>query len=379
MTDSSMASLRERLDGLLTAPCNDPEPLSAGRYVIYGAGARGRETLSILRARGCDVAAFIDRSATGQIDGVPVVSVVDPALAALAQDGCPAIVAVFNPGADPLPIHEQLEQAGFRTVIGVVEARQRLAADDAYWLASTAAMTPSAADAAWLFEKLADDLSRATFLEAIALRRTRRPEFLRSVTPGDQYFPSGVPIPRTGVRFVDGGAFDGDTIANLIEAGFVFEGIAAFEPDPANYAALAKRLRAMSACDELSVWPCGLDSGPNQVRFRAQGLASSSIATDGELLIQTVSVDECLPRLRPNYVKLDIEGAEASALKGMARTIQSSRPALAVCVYHKPADLWEIPMLIDELLPDSDFYLRAHAWNGFDLVFYAVPHEMART
>jgi hypothetical protein len=232
MTDSSIASMRERLDGLLTAPCNDPEPLSAGRYVIYGAGARGRETLSILRARGCEVAAFIDRSATGWIDGVPVVSVVDPAVATLARDGCAAIVAVFNPGADPLPIHDQLEKAGFRTVIGVVEARQRLAADDAYWLASTDTMTPSASDAVWLFEKLADDLSRATFLEAIALRRTRRPEFLRSVTPGDQYFPSGVPIPRTGVRFVDGGAFDGDTIAHLIEAGFVFEGIAAFEPDP---------------------------------------------------------------------------------------------------------------------------------------------------
>jgi len=374
-----MASMRERLDGLLTAQCNDPEPLSAGRYVIYGAGARGRETLTILRTRGCEVAAFIDRSATGRIDGVPVVAVDDPALAALAHDGYTAIVAVFNPGADPQPIHDQLEKAGFRTVIGVVEARQRLHADDAYWLASTDTMTPSASDATWLFEKLADDLSRATFLEAIALRRTRRPEFLRSVTPGDQYFPSGVPIPRTGVRFVDGGAFDGDTIAHLIEAGFVFGGIAAFEPDPANYAALAERLSAMRTCDELSVLPCGLDSGLHQVRFRAQGLASSSIAADGELLIQTVSLDECMPRFRPNYVKLDIEGAEASAIKGMARTIQSSRPALAVCVYHKPADLWEIPMLIDELLPDSDFYLRAHAWNGFELVFYAVPREMART
>ncbi|MEI6258008.1 MAG: hypothetical protein WCQ77_15350, partial [Planctomycetota bacterium] len=165
MKDSSLASMRERLDGLLTAPRNDPEPFSAGRYVIYGAGSKGRETLSILRARGCDVTAFIDRSATGRIDGVPVVSVIDPAVAALAQDGCTPIVAVFNPGADPLPIHEQLERAGFRTVIGVVEARQRLAADDAYWLASTAAMTPSATDAAWLFDTLADDLSRATLLE----------------------------------------------------------------------------------------------------------------------------------------------------------------------------------------------------------------------
>jgi hypothetical protein len=114
------------------------------------------------------------------------------------------------------------------------------------------------------------------------------------------------------------------------------------------------------------------------VRFRSQGLSSSSISPDGDAIIQILAFDECMPRFRPNYVKLDIEGAEASALKGMARTIQSSRPALAVCVYHKPADLWEIPMLIDELLPESNFYLRAHAWNGFDLVFYAVPHEMAR-
>jgi FkbM family methyltransferase len=378
MKDSSMASIREQLDGLLTAPCNDPEPLPAGRYVIYGAGARGRETLSILRARGCDVAAFIDRSATGQIDGVPVVSVVDPALAALAQDGCPAIVAVFNPGADPLPIHDQLENAGFRTVIGVVEARQRLAADDAYWLASTAAMTPSAADAAWLFEKLADDLSRATFLEAIALRRTRRPEFLRSVTPGDQYFPSGVPIPRTGVRFVDGGAFDGDTIANLIEAGFVFDGIAAFEPDPASYAALSSYLTKQSPCGEISVWPCGLDERTRQLEFAATGLVTSKASAVGSIMIQAVRFDTALPNFCPTYVKLDTEGAEAAALRGMKCSIQTSRPAIATSLYHRPADLWELPLLIQEILPEAHFYLRAHAFNGFELVLYVIFSEYSK-
>jgi hypothetical protein len=80
-----------------------------------------------------------------------------------------------------------------------------------------------------------------------------------------------------------------------------------------------------------------------------------------------------MPSFNPSYVKLDIEGAEADALQGMANTIRSARPALAVCVYHRPADLWELPYLVDGLMPECRLYLRAHAWNGFELVLYAIP------
>ena len=370
--------LRRQFDDLLAAPVSVPKPLPRGPMVLYGAGRKGRETLAILRTRGCEVAAIVDRTAVGQIDGVAIRKPDDPVVAALARDGCPVIVTVFNPGADPLPIDDSLRQLGFRQIIGIVEARQRAAANDAYWLSTAAAMAPPSDKAVWLLDKLADDLSRHTLLETISLRASWSPTFLRSPTPQDQYFPAGLSLRRAGVRFVDGGAFDGDTILSMAAAGFAFEAIAAFEPDPTNYTTLTGRLVAASPCDEVSAWPCGLDEIPQQVLFRADGLASSGIAADGNLLVQTVALDAALPTFRPTYVKLDIEGAEAAALRGMAKTIRSSRPALAVCVYHKPADLWEIPMLIDDLLPGSDFYLRSHAWNGFDLVFYAVPPEMTR-
>jgi len=370
--------LRRQFDDLLAAPACVPEPIPLGPVALYGAGGKGRETLAILRNRGCEVAAIIDRTAVGQIDGIAIRKPDDPAVAALARDGCPVIVTVFNPGADPLPIDDALRQLGFRQIIGMVEARQRAAANDAYWLSTAAAMTPPSEKEVWLFDKLADDLSRHTLLEAISLRASWSPTLLRSPTPRDQYLPAGVPLRRAGVRFLDCGAFDGDTILSWVAAGSMFEAIAAFEPDPANYATLTSRLVAASPCDEVSAWPCGLDEIPQQVMFRADGLASSGIAADGNILIQTVALDAALPTFRPTYVKLDIEGAEAAALRGMAKTIRASRPALAVCVYHKPADLWEIPMLVDDLLPDSDVYLRAHAWNGFDVVLYAVPHEMTR-
>ena len=233
--------------------------------------------------------------------------------------------------------------------------------------------------AEWLFAALADDLSRRTLVEAILLRRTGDVSQLRSPAPSEQYLPAGVPVPRTNVRFIDGGAFDGDTILQLLNAGISFEAVAAFEPDLANYATLVGRTTDSLGSAAATFWPCGLDATTRQVRFQADGLASSGIAENGEAIIQTVALDSALPRWNPTYVKLDIEGAEADALDGMAATIQAARPTLAVCVYHKPADLWKLPRVVTELLPNADLFLRSHAWNGFDLILYAVPREMAKS
>jgi FkbM family methyltransferase len=239
-------------------------------------------------------------------------------------------------------------------------------------------MTPTTSIARDMWLRLTDPESRATLANAVALRRTLDPRHLRELSGCDQYAPASVPTPRQHLRFVDGGAYDGDTLLGLFKAGCTFDAVTAYEPDPENYARLAENVAAGDFGSELTLFPCGLGSHTGQVRFRSRGLSSSSISPDGDTVIQIVSLDECAPRFRPTYVKLDIEGAEAAALRGMAKTIRAARPALAVCVYHKPADLWEIPQLIADLLPDSDFYLRPHAWNGFELVFYAVPHEMTQ-
>lgn len=366
---------RGRFEALMTSASRVPEPLGKGPFVLYGAGNRGREVLRVLQQTGHDVATLIDQSVTGSIAGIPIRPLMDPEVAALAKNGCTAIVSIFNPGVDPLPIHETLRTVGFTRVVGLVELRQITNITDAYWLSTSETMSPSHHEAGWLFDRLADDVSREMLSEAVTLRKTCLVEQLRMPTPTNQYSPDGVPLPRTGVRFVDGGAFDGDTVAHLLAAGFEVEALAAFEPDPKNYADLCRRVSGCGLRCEVSLWPCGLDESTRQVRFRGDGLASSGIADGGELVIQTVALDDAMPDFCPSYVKLDIEGAEAAALRGMAKTIDAARPALAVCVYHKPADLWELPRLVDALLPNAAFFLRSHAWNGFDLVLYAVPQE----
>jgi len=366
----------------LEAFCDSPpkaiEALPKQKLVLYGAGNKGREVLNALRANGHAVDAFIDRRSLGEIDGLPVISPDEPRAKRLALNGHTAIVSVFNFAVDPLEVHATLETIGFQRVVGAVELRQHFVIGETYWLGSSAEMVPPAAIAKSLFHRFKDSESIFTLEDAIALRRTCDPRYLRRLSAFDQYAPSTVPTPKTALRFIDGGAYDGDTLLGLRKAGCGFDAVAAFEPDPHNFIRLAGHVRQGGSAKETFLFPCGLGSHTEQVRFRSQGLSSSAIAQDGESLIQVVAIDDCVPMFRPNYVKLDIEGAEASALKGMKNTIRESRPALAVCVYHKPSDLWEIPRLVDELLPDATFYLRAHAWNGFELVLYAIPNEMIK-
>ena len=72
-------------------------------------------------------------------------------------------------------------------------------------------------------------------------------------------------------------------------------------------------------------------------------------------------------------IKMDIEGSEYDALIGGKKIIRNIRPGLAISVYHKPSDLWELPLLISSWNLEYDFYLRSHQYNGFDVVLYAIP------
>lgn len=89
-------------------------------------------------------------------------------------------------------------------------------------------------------------------------------------------------------------------------------------------------------------------------------------------MIEAAALDEMVYDREPTYIKMDIEGAEQEALKGCRRIIQDFRPKLAVCIYHKPDDLFEIPVMIKEMNPAYKLYVRQYANAWFDTVLYAV-------
>ena len=60
------------------------------------------------------------------------------------------------------------------------------------------------------------------------------------------------------------------------------------------------------------------------------------------------------------------------ALRGAEQTIRAFAPTLAICVYHKPEHLWEIPQMVREWRPDYRLYLRHYSTNMSETVMFAL-------
>lgn len=131
-------------------------------------------------------------------------------------------------------------------------------------------------------------------------------------------------------------------------------------------AAVAKRgLRGVTVHNK------GLWSSPAALPFAVwRGTSASAVSEAGEVSVETETVDRAAPDA--TFIKLDIEGAELEALRGAAETIRRNRPKLAVCVYHKPGDLFKIPLFIKSLVPEYRLYLRQHQPVACETVLYAV-------
>lgn len=88
----------------------------------------------------------------------------------------------------------------------------------------------------------------------------------------------------------------------------------------------------------------------------------------------TLSVDDLVHRYnlpRVDFVKMDIEGAELSALKGAVETVKQFRPKLAISVYHRLQDFLEIPEFIASLGLGYHLHIRHFTIHNEETVLFA--------
>ena len=72
-------------------------------------------------------------------------------------------------------------------------------------------------------------------------------------------------------------------------------------------------------------------------------------------------------------IKADVEGSELALLEGALATIKRCRPSLAISIYHKPADFYELPLWIHNLNLGYKLYMRHYHPVFSDTVCYALP------
>ncbi len=216
--------------------------------------------------------------------------------------------------------------------------------------------------------------------EAQVLHQLRQLQFLQgqvfgfSITDREIYFDREIMTPGAQEIFVDGGCCDGQTSLDFVRwSKGAAAGIYAFEPDKENYRAciknFGKNCEVPWELEEAGLWNVSTRLG----FYDAHG-SGSRLEEGGGGAVRVVRLDEALkPGAPVTFIKMDVEGAELEALKGAESTIRRWKPKLAVCLYHKPQDVWEIPAYIHKLLPGHRLYIRHYSPYILDTVLYAVP------
>ena len=221
---------------------------------------------------------------------------------------------------------------------------------------------------------LADRRSVETVDRIISYRKTSNPSDIEAIYCDNEYYPSDIIFLTQNEVFIDGGSYNGDTIHDFIKrTNCKFNHIYAFEPQPFLSGLINDGLMYHIARSKITVIDKALSENEGKAQFTEQSVASR-LDINGVLEVETESIDNLFKSAKygPTYIKLDIEGAEMAALKGAERTVESFKPKLAICIYHKPNDLWEIPAYLMERYPFYDFYIRHHSMADTGTVLYAV-------
>jgi FkbM family methyltransferase len=122
-----------------------------------------------------------------------------------------------------------------------------------------------------------------------------------------------------------------------------FGRVAAFEPVPATVEALLRNLQ-LNGFDNVTVVPKAAAASSALAQFEVGETSTQSrLRTDGRgdlsqrvIEVETIPIDELVERgdlEPPSLVKIDVEGAELEAVRGMRRTIQRYRPVI-LCEMH---------------------------------------------
>ena len=327
---------------------------------IFGAGTNGELCLKTCKEHGVSVAGILDNySSRPNLNGAAVLRP--------GQADKDISVVVTSPTVC-MDIMNQLDWLGFSDVRNLSQFNDTLGIEPD-WQRD---LQENRDSYEWLRERLGDDESRRVFDAVVMFRKTLETSYLAGVQTDlkEQWFDPEFFQPGRHV-YVDGGAYDGDTALEFIRRCPEYKEIYLFEPSVALSEAAKRKLMKHERyrSGDISIIRSGLSDALKTSRLQNAGLPSGSIAPEGEKILLT-PLDHCT-WIEPSFIKLDVEGSEKKAILGAEQKIRKHRPFIACAVYHRPEDLWEIPLILSTL-QDYKFYLRHYTQFYHETVLYCL-------
>lgn len=233
---------------------------------------------------------------------------------------------------------------------------------------------PELVSSAWLkkyecellaaYTLLADDASRKVFSATLNYKLSGKINYLFDCSTQREADIRTLLKPTQEEVYMDLGAYNGDTINELGRlTAWQWQNVLAVEPDRRN----CRKLRALA--DELrerglsvEVHEAGIWSEIGELGFSDSGGRQSTFIGAVKRVVPVTTIDTVADGRAVTLIKMDVEGAEMQALAGGKKTLQKFMPKLFVAAYHYDVDLFRLPLLLHELVPQYKIYLRKHPY-----------------
>lgn len=233
-------------------------------------------------------------------------------------------------------------------------------------VADSAYLTAHRDEITQAYRLLADDMSQRVFRAVLHFYYTGRLSYTDAVTSGkDEVFREILRL--RDERYLDLGAYRGDTVDEFLRYTDGYERIIAVEPNPKNYRKLTERLATI---ERAAAVHAGVADRTGIMYVTGGGGRMASLSDSGDTEVPVVPVDALAPDA--TYLKADIEGMERLMLLGARETL-TRRPKLNLAAYHRAGDFFGLILQLHALNPDYRIYLRKHPYIPcWDLNIYAV-------
>jgi FkbM family methyltransferase len=346
--------------------------------IVYGAGESFHYFKEVvMRHYGYIPSAVLDRKfrKNDSFEGIPAFSPMDYQPSAEEQ-GTGLVVVCLGKQRYYDEVVKTLGQKGFRHIISLMDIyeihnpfRLPLELEDTgfqYYIKQRDQIESC-------LDILADDDSREVYIRCLQTHLDRKPVSIPMCDRNEQYTPRGIPLTKGYSRFIYCGVSVGEMSRIFSQLGKIDE-LVCFEPDPNQFKSTAEYLSTYGGniAQRITAIPCAVYSHEGIEPFTYSDTSfGSRIHPFGKTHVQCVTIDHVLQGFHPTFINMDIEGAELEALKGAEKTIRASRPDLAICVYHAPNHLWEVPLYLHHLEIGYRLYLRNYTSFVGETVLYA--------
>lgn len=218
--------------------------------------------------------------------------------------------------------------------------------------------------------ELFDDESKKIFAGCVSFMFGGELEVLKNITTDKDEIFGGVFSMGKNESFLDLGAYRGDTVEEFLHyCGGEYGEIIALEPDRRTYKKLCAYLENVPRS---TPYQKAVYSEKTVLTFSSKAGRQSTISDRGEQ-VETATVDELCGGRKITYIKMDVEGAESSALDGAANTLINQKPKLNIALYHRSADIFELPLEIHGINSEYKFHIRRHPYIPcWDMNLYCV-------